>query len=176
MMSARGARIRLSIASTTGIRASATNRLIATSRITSRTRQTRYRTIAAAATINTIRITPPSEGGARRTSRARVGARAPAVGVAGALAAGVGDLDTELPLSAVSSGRRRGEAVPTGSGRAAVVGGLAELPVDGLREVLDLEREHDPHDADGDGPDPADGDDRRQRCARVGQRQHTERD
>src|ERR1700757_4218288 len=82
MINDRGNRTRLSIASTTGNRASATNRLIATSRMTTRTRQQRYRKIAHAATINTVLTTPPSDGAARRTVCGRVAGRSLAGAVA----------------------------------------------------------------------------------------------
>src|ERR1700760_425074 len=96
MMSARGSRTRLSIASTTGIRASAKNRLIPTSRMTPRTRHARYRNTAVAAMIMIIRTTPPGEGAARRTTRASAGARR----LGGCFAVAV----VELPLELVAGG------------------------------------------------------------------------
>ena len=45
-----------------------------------------------------------------------------------------------------------------------------------LGQALDLEGQHDAHDADRDGPDAGDGDDRGERRAGVGEREHAERD
>src|SRR5271165_2226045 len=67
MMTARGTRLGRSSASTIGSSASERNRLIAASRMTSRTRHARYRAIAHAIVTKRIRTTPRSDGAAKRT-------------------------------------------------------------------------------------------------------------
>lgn len=113
MTSARGKRVLAVIASTRGNSASAKNRLIPTSRITPRTRQTRYNPIAQAAKINTARTIPASDGVASRTKRASspagpaiAGMRratlggGSATGCAGAVALGGSELLVGAPVTA----------------------------------------------------------------------------